>query len=243
MEALWIRGGFPRAFLARNASESMQWRRAYIATFLERDIPNLGIQIPPPALRRFWMMLSHCHGQVLNLSDLGRSLSVADTTIRRYLDILTGTYMVRQLAPWFENISKRQVKSPKLYFRDSGVLHTFLGIPTYDDLSAHPKLGASWEGYCLEELVRYHRAREEDVFFWATHGKAELDLLIVQDGKKIGYEVKYTSAPRLTKSMRIASEDLQLDQLKVVFPGQGRFPLKEGIEAVGLASLFEAMEA
>ena len=240
LETLWLRGGFPRSFLARNAAESLQWRNAYIATFLERDIPNLGIQIPPSALRRFWMMLSHTHTQILNLSELGRSLSVADTTVRRYLDILTGTYMVRQLQPWFENISKRQVRSPKLYFRDAGILHAFLGTNSYEDLSTHPKLGASWEGFCVEEIIRFHHARDEDVFFWATHGTAELDLLVLHNGKKIGYEVKYTSRPRVTKSMRIACTDIGLDQLTVIYPGTDRFPLAEKIEAVGLAAFFAA---
>ncbi len=234
---LWVRGGFPRSFLAESDAASMTWRRAFISTFLERDIPNLGLRIPAHALRRLWMMLAHCHGQLLNASELGRSLSIADTTVRRYVDILTGTYMVRQLSPWFENISKRQVRAPKIYFRDSGIFHAFLGAENYDALLAHPKLGASWEGFALEEVIRASDAEEGEAFFWASHGKAELDLLLVRRTRRIGYEIKYTSRPAITKSMRMALQDLRLERLDVVFPGEDSFPLAENVRAIGLGKI------
>jgi len=208
---LWLRGGFPPSFLARSDAASWQWRKHYVMTFLERDIPSLGIRIPPQSLRRFWMMLAHYHGQVVNFSELGRSFGASDTTIRRYLDLLNGTFMVRSLSPWHENISKRQVKAPKLYFRDSGLLHSLLGIENKDQLNRHPKLGASWEGFALEEVIRRYNATPEECYFWATHSGAELDLLIVQGGRKVGVEFKYTDKPRSSKSMHVAMESLQLD--------------------------------
>jgi len=236
---LWVRGGFPRSYLARSEAQSLAWRRAFISTFLERDIPTLGIRIPAAALRRFWMMLCHCHGQLLNASELGRSLGVADTTIRRYLDILTGTYMVRQLAPWYENLSKRQVKAPKIYLRDSGLLHAFLGLAGHEALLAHPKVGASWEGFALEEILRAWKVEPEETFFWSSHGEAELDLLVVRGSERIGCEVKYTSRPAVTKAMRIAAADLKLDRLHVVYPGRESFPLAAGVRAVGLGQLVQ----
>jgi predicted AAA+ superfamily ATPase len=187
-------------------------------------------------MRRFWMMLSHYHGQIFNASEIGKSLGLAHTTVRHHLDILSGTFMVRELQPWQENIAKRQVKSPKIFFRDSGIYHSLLGINDFRELLQHPKMGASWEGFALEEIIRHHRADPEETYFWATHNQAELDLLILKDGKRIGYEVKYTDAPRVTKSMRIAQEDLHLDELHVVFPGKERFPLDDRIDAVGLGS-------
>lgn len=231
---LWLRGGFPRSYLAVSHAQSYEWRKSYIRTFLERDIPNLGIHIPPKTLQRFWMMLAHSHGHIFNSSDIGRSLGVAHTTARHYLDILTGTFMIRELSPWFENINKRQVKSPKIYFRDSGIFHSLLGIETREALLFHPKLGASWEGTALEEIIRHHNATPSEAYFWGIHEQAELDLLIVKNGKKLGYEIKFTDAPKLTPSMKAAQALLQLDSLSVIYPGKGRFPLGNGIEAMGL---------
>jgi len=237
LTTLWVRGGFPRSFLAGSNAASMGWRRSFISTFLERDIPNLGIRIPPPALRRLWMMLVHSHGQALNASELGRSLGIADTTVRRYLDILAGTYMIRQLPPWHENISKRQVKSPKIYFRDSGILHAFLGLESHEAMLAHPKLGASWEGFALEQVILAAGAEEGETFFWSSQGKAELDLLLVQGDRKTGYEIKYTSRPADTRSMRAARQDLKLSRLEVIYPGRQDFPIAEGVRAAGLGGL------
>jgi predicted AAA+ superfamily ATPase len=235
LRRLWTRGGFPPAFLASSEARSVQWRKSYIATYLERDIPALGFQIPPATLRRFWMMLTHYHGQMFNASEIGRSLGAADTTVRRYLEILAGTFMVRLLPPWIENLAKRQVKTPKVYFRDSGIFHTLLGVSSEAELRTNPKLGASWEGFALEEVVRARAAEPEDVYFWGTHGAAELDLLIVRDGRREGYEFKFTDRPAITRSMRLALADLALDQLTVIFPGDGTFPLDEKIRASGLA--------
>ena len=238
---LWNRGGFPPAFLAAHDHASWLWRRDYVATFLERDLPALGIRIPPQSLRRFWMMLAHYHGQLLNFSELGRSFGAADTTIRGYLDILEATFMVRLLRPWYENIGKRQVKAPKLFFRDSGLLHSLLGIADHDALLHHPKLGGSWEGFAVEETIRALDVAAEDVWFWGTHAGAELDLLVTIGDQRLGFEVKYTASPRLTKSMRAAMDTLRLDRLTVVYPGDRRLPLADTIEAVGLAELVETV--
>jgi len=231
---LWLRGGFPLSYLAKDITTSALWRKSYITTFLERDIPNLGINIPAETIRRFWMMLANSHGNIFNASELGRSLGYSDTTIKRYLDILVGTFMIRRLNPWFENISKRQVKSPKVYFKDSGILHSLLGITDNESLITNPKLGASWEGLALEEVIRYNKADALDCYFWATHSNAELDLLIVQNGKKMGFEVKYTDAPKITLSMQIAINDLKLDSLTVIIPGNHNFPLSDRIKVMGL---------
>jgi predicted AAA+ superfamily ATPase len=233
-DLLWLRGGFPRAFLAANNEESFLWRQSYITTFLERDIPHLGFQIPPQQIRRFWLMLVHYHGQIFNASELGKSLGISDHTVRRYLDILAGTFMVRILAPWFENLEKRQVKSPKIYFRDSGILHALLGIQNEGELDVYPKLGSFWEGFALEEVIRQIHAMPEECYFWATQSGAELDLLIVKNGKRMGFEFKYTDAPKVTSSMKIACNDLKLDHLYVIFPGKQSFPLTEQITACGL---------
>jgi hypothetical protein len=234
---LWQRGGFPRSYLARSDQGSATWLRAYVSTFLERDIPALGIQIPAQALRRFWMMLAHYHGQTFNSSELGRSLDISDTTARRYLDLLTGTFMVRQLQPWTENLGKRQVKTPKIYFRDSGIFHILLGLEKGRDIETHPKLGASWEGFALESVIRSLDIPSEEAYFWGTHNQAELDLLVFKGGRRFGFEFKYTDAPRTTKSMAAALEDLSLERLYVVFPGDQRFPLGATIEAVGLGAI------
>lgn len=234
---LWFRGGFPRAYLARSDRASAAWLKAYASTFLERDIPSLGIQIPPQALRRFWMMLAHHHGQTFNASELGRSLALSDTTVRRYLDVLTGTFMLRQLLPWTENQGKRLVKAPKVYFRDSGILHNLMGLARPADLQTHPRLGASWEGFALETVLRALAVPSEEAFFWATHGHAELDLLILRGGRRYGFEFKYTDAPRTTRSMQIALQDLELERLYIIHPGQQGFPLTERIEALPLAQI------
>lgn len=238
---LWVRGGFPRSYLAESDSDSLTWRRSFVSTYLERDVPNLGIRIAPQALRRMWMMLVHCHGSFLNASDFSRSLGISDKTVRFYLDTLSGMYMVRLLAPWFENIAKRQVRSPKIYFRDSGIFHSFLGLETYDEMLAHPKLGASWEGFALEEVIRASGCSEEEAFFWSSHGKAELGLLLVRGFHKRGFEIKYTSRPTLTRSMRLAMDDLGLETLDIVFPGDETFPLADGVTAVGLVRLVEQL--
>lgn len=234
IEKLWVRGGYPRSFLAASDADSVVWRESYVRTFLERDIPQLGFNIAASAMRRFWMMMSHVHGQVLNHSDVARSLDISDATVRRYLDILEGTFMVRRLQPWHANISKRQVKAPKVYFRDSGLLHHLWGISSLGELQTNPKLGASWEGFAMEELLRSLSLRPEEVFFWAVHQQAELDLLTFQNGHAIGYEIKYTENPKLTKSMLAAKEILSLQKLYVVYPGTISFPLAEGIEAIPL---------
>jgi len=233
----WLRGGFPRAFLARTNDDSRAWRRDFVQTFLERDLPQLGIVAPPPMLRRFWAMLAHGHAQIWNAAEPARSLGVSEPTVRRYLDALTGVFMVRQLPPWHENLKKRQVKSPKVYVRDSGILHELLGIRTEADLLTHPQCGASWEGYAVEEVLR--TMRPDEAYFWATHQGAELDLLLLKDGRRLGVEVKRKDAPALTASMRIALEDLRLERLAVLYPGAARYALAERAEAVPLAVLAE----
>ena len=232
---LWWRGGFPRSYLARTEADSHEWRRDFIDTFLERDLRRFGVQIPAAALRRFWNMVAHYHGQVWNASEIGRSLGEAHTTVKRHLDILTGAFVMRQLPPWFENVGKRQVKSPKVYLRDSGVLHALLGIDSFAALERHPKLGASWEGFALEEVLRV--TGDRDAYFWSTHAGAELDLLVFHRGRRYGFEFKYADAPTLTKSMHIAKADLALDHLVVVAPGTRNYPLAPWADVVGLSEL------
>lgn len=239
---LWLRGGFPLAYLADSEEMSYAWREAYIATFLERDLANLGFQIPPNQMRRFWMMLAHYHGQLFNSSEIAKSLGVSDHTIRRYLDILAGTFMVRILQPWHENLEKRQVKAPKIYFRDSGLLHTLLGLKSEKELLSYPKLGSFWEGFALEEIIRLLRSRSEECYFWRTHAGAELDLLIFSHGKRIGFEFKYSDAPKITSSMKNSWKDLKLDQLIVVYPGNITFPLSEEIIACGLQDVHALLD-
>ncbi|HSX04238.1 MAG TPA: ATP-binding protein [Rhabdochlamydiaceae bacterium] len=233
-EILWLRGGFPRSYLAKTDEDSFLWRQSYIATFLERDIPNLGFQIPPQQMRRFWLMLVHYHGQIFNASELGKSLGISDHMVRKYLDILAGTFMVRILLPWYENLEKRQIKSPKIYFRDSGILHALIGIHNQAEMDIYPKMGSFWEGFALEEIIRQTGASSEECYFWGTQSNAELDLLILKNGKRIGYEFKYSDAPKITPSMRIACQDLKLDHLYVVYPGKETFSLSEKITARGL---------
>jgi predicted AAA+ superfamily ATPase len=240
LDRLWVRGGFPRSFLAESDVISDRWRSDYIRTFLEQDIPNLGIKIAPANLRRFWMMLAHYHGNIFNASEIGNSLGLTSKTVQHYLDILCGTFMARQLSPWFENISKRQVKSPKIYFRDSGILHSLLGIDSKGSLLTNPKLGASWEGLALEEIIRYIDALPNECFFWASYGQAELDLLVIKENKKHGFEFKYTDRPRLTLSMRTAMRDLKLTSLTVIYPGDINIQLDDNIQAVGLTNFLSS---
>jgi predicted AAA+ superfamily ATPase len=234
----WIRGGFPLAFTARSEANSVAWRRRFLQTFLERDLPQLGVQIPAAALNRFWHMVAHYHGQIWNAAELARALAINESTVRRYLDLLTSVFMVRQLPPWFENLGKRQVKAPKVYIRDSGLLHTLLDIGTARELALHPKVGASWEGYAIEEVIK--ALRPESSYYWATHGGAEIDLLLFRGGRRIGIECKRSDAPTLTPSMRIALGDLKLDELKVVYPGERSYRLASEVEVVPLRALVGA---
>jgi hypothetical protein len=236
-KSLWLRGGFPRSYLAGSAADSEAWREGFLKTFLERDIPQLGISIPAAAMRRFWTMLSHYHGQNWNASELARSMGLSDKTVRSYLDILTGTYMVRQLQPWHENIGKRQVKSPKIYLRDSGILHALMSVGDDMALQAHPRLGASWEGFALEMTLRMLQPGE--AYFWRTHSGAELDLLVNLRGRRFGFEFKYSEAPRITRSAHTAVSDLQLDHAWVVYPGEYSFPIDGKITAMPLAKIPE----
>ena len=242
LNRLWIRGGFPPSFLARSEKGSAEWRRAFIQTYLERDIPPLGVRIPSETLRRFWTMLAHYHGQVWNASDFARSFGVGDTTVRRYLDLLTDTFLVRQLKPWHENLKKRQVKSPKIYFTDSGLLHTLLQLETANDILSHPKLGASWEGFALNAVVSRLDARADECFFWATHAGAELDLLVTRGRTRLGFEFKRTDSPNITRSMRTVLEDLRLTRLDVVHAGDNTFPLHKKIRAVALSRLLKDLK-
>jgi hypothetical protein len=232
---LWLRGGFPPSFLAPDDSASMAWRDDFIRTFLERDIPQLGISIPAETLRRFWIMIAHYHGQVWNGAQLARSLGTSENTARRYLEILAGAYMIRVLPPWFENLRKRQVKAPKIYLRDSGLLHALLQLTTVVDLQSHPKLGASWEGFALEQVIAALGNR--DAYFWATHGGAELDLLVRIAGKHYGFEFKYADAPGTTRSMHVAIQDLRLEHLWVVYPGHQEYSLDDKISVISIDSV------
>jgi len=241
-DRLWRRGGYPRSFLARSDPESRRWRRELVRTYLERDVPALGLRLPAPSLRRFWMMVAHYHGQIWNASELARSFGVAHTTVQRYLDVLTETFMVRQLQPWHENVGKRQVKAPKIFVRDSGILHTLLGANTARELETHPKIGASWEGFGLESVISRLRVEPEECFFWATHSGAELDLLVVRGSQRLGFEFKRTTTPTLTRSMHVAAEDLRLKKLWLVHAGERAFDLTPRMRAVPLPLLLEELQ-
>ncbi len=230
---LWLRGGFPRSFLAKTDAASHRWRRDFLRSSLERDIPGLGIGIPPETLRRFWMMLAHYHGQTWNGADLARSLGVSEVTVRRYLDVLSGTFFARQLQPWFENIAKRQVRSPKVYVRDPGLLHALLGIRTGEDLLGHPKLGSSWEGFALEQVLSLNPAAES--FFWGTQAGAELDLLVFHGGKRYGAEFKFADAPAMTKSLHVALADLGLERAWIVHPGTAAYAVHGKVDVIPLS--------
>ena len=236
---LWVRGGFPRSFLAPDDEASDSWRRNFIRTYLERDLPQLGIRVPAETLRRFWTMVAHSHGQFLNLSRLAGAMGVSNTAINNYIDILCDTYMVHRLPPYLPNIGKRMVKSPKVYLRDSGLLHTLLSLSNTHEVLGHPIVGASWEGFALETVIRHRQADERECFFWATHNGAELDLLIEKGGKRVGYEFKRTSAPRTTKSMHVALESLELEELVVVYPGEKKFPLADRVVAMPLEAIVQ----
>lgn len=232
---LWGRGGFPRSFLAQDDAASVMWRNDFMRTFLERDIPQLGITIPAETLRRFWIMVAHYHGQIWNAAEFARSLGTSEKTARRYLDILSGAYMIRILPPWFENIRKRQVKAPKTYIRDSGIFHALLQLDTLSDIQAHPKLGASWEGFAIENIISAFET--QNTFFWATHAGAELDLMVMHKGKRYGFEFKYADAPGRTRSMQTAIQDLGLDHLWVVYPGQEEYALDKKITVIPIQKI------
>lgn len=236
---LWLRGGFPRAFLARTDAESMEWRQAFLRAFLERDLPMLGVNIAADTMRRFWTMLAHHHAQLWNASELGRSFGVADTTVRGYLDKLTDTLVVRQLRPWHENIGKRQVRAPKVYVRDSGLLHALLNLPMMRDVEGHPKVGASWEGFIVDQLVQQLEVRPDECHFWRTHTGAELDLLVMRGRRRVGFEVKRTTAPAITPSMRSALNDLKLASLTVIHAGESSFPLARNVRALSWHAIVE----
>jgi predicted AAA+ superfamily ATPase len=236
---LWWRGGFPLSFLAEHDEASRQWRDNFMRTFLERDLRAFGVQIPAMALRRLWTMLAHYHGQVGNASEIARSLGVSPPTVRHHLDILAGAFMLRLLPPWFENVGKRQVKSPKVYVRDTGLLHELLGLDSFARLEAHPKLGASWEGFVLETILGVTGDRQ--AYFWATHGGHELDVLLLWRGQRVGVEIKYADAPAVTKSMRVALTDLRLDRLFLVYPGTQSYRIDERIETLALDNVTERL--
>jgi predicted AAA+ superfamily ATPase len=238
-ERLWLRGGLPRSYLARSDGASFQWRRDYVRDFLQRDLSELGITIPAATLGRFWTMLAHYHGGIWNAAEFARSLGVSENTARHYLDILSGAWAVRQLLPWFENVGKRLVRSPKVYVRDSGLLHTLLDIQTHRQLEGNPKIGASWEGFLVDQIITRTRARQ--AYFWATHQGAELDLLVMRRGKRYGFEMKRSDAPTITKSMRIAFQDLRLERLFVVYPGRMSYALDRRIEVVTVEDLMKRL--
>ena len=238
---LWFRGGFPEAFMAKTHAASYQWHRDFIRTFVERDLPSLGVGVPSDTIRRFWTMLAHYHGQLWNGSELARSLGVSVPTVKRYLDLLTQTFVVRQLRPWTENVGKRVVKSPKVYLADSGMLHAMLQLPTPADVESHPKLGASWEGFGITQVVRRLQARPEECYFWRTRAGAELDLLVVRGRKRLGFEFKRTDHPKVTPSMRHAMTDLKLNGLYVVHAGKEAFPMGKKIEAVPMDETFKSI--
>jgi predicted AAA+ superfamily ATPase len=237
LKRLWLRGGFPRSYLSNSLKESNEWRRSFIQTFLERDIPQLGINIRSITLRRFWTMVAHYHGQLWNASEFGRSFGVADTTVRNYLDLLTSALVIRQLPPWFENLSKRQVKAPKIYIMDSGLLHSLLGIEEQESLESHPKVGASWEGFVIDQLIRITGARNEECYFWGTHAGAELDFLIIRGNNRFGFEIKRTVSPSITLSMRNALSDLNLKRIDVIHAGENTFQMSDRIRAVSIFNL------
>ena len=241
LERLWLRGGFPRSYLALSEPASRRWRDGFIRTLLARDLPELGSTIPSATLRRFWAMLAHWHGQIWNGAEFARAFGVSHATVRRYLDLLTSVFVVRQLQPWFENISKRQVRSPKIYMGDSGILHALLGLTSRTDVVSHPKVGASWEGFVIQQIVHLLRASPEQCFHWSTHTGAELDLLVMDGARRYGFEVKRSEAPRLTRSMRSALETLHLDRLDVVHAGTKRYRLADSVRALPAAELADTL--
>lgn len=234
--SLWLRGGFPRSWLAGSESESLDWRNNFVRAFLERDIPALGIRVPAATLRRFWGMVAHFHGQIWNAAEFGRSLGTQESTARHYLDILESTFVLRVLPPWYENLGKRLVKSPRVYFRDSGLLHAFFQTETELDLLSHPRAGASWEGFAIEQILSI-LGTSENAWFYRTQAGTELDLLVQHKGKRYGFEFKLSDNPTITRSMTIAMQDLALEKLFVVYPGEGRQMLRENVERTALREL------
>ena len=234
---LWIRGGFPRSYLASSEKESFAWRKDFIRTFLERDIPQLGFHIPAMTLHQFWNMLAHYHGQIWNGSELGRAFGMSHASVKRYVDLLTDALVVWQLKPWYQNMSKRQVKAPKVYIRDSGILHGLLGIESFLALEKHPKIGASWEGFVLSELLHQLKVEPSEAYFWATHAGAELDLLVFINGQPIGFEIKRTTSPKMTPSINNSLTDLKLDRLFVIHAGDHEFQIHEKVNAIPMASI------
>ncbi len=239
--ALWTRGGFPLSFLAKSDVDSFAWRNSFIKTFLERDLRQQGIDVPTVALHRFWTMLAHSHGQIWNAAPFATSLGLSQPTVRKYLDILTGLFMVRQIQPWYANIKKRQVKAPKIYIRDTGILNSLLGIKTEADVPRHPSCGASWEGFVIEEVV--HAVEPDDVYYWATHQGAEIDLVLFKDGRMYGVEIKRQDAPIMTPSMRVALEDLKLERIVVIYPGQKSYELHKKVSVVPFEMVTGGMRA
>lgn len=239
LESLWLRGGFPKAFIAPSDEVSFSWRQDFIRTFLERDLPQLGINIPAITMRRFWMMVAHYHGQLWNSNEFARAFGLSDKTVKNYLDLLTSTFVIRQLPPWWENLSKRQVKAPKVYIHDTGILHALLGLKQLTDLSGHPKVGASWESFALNNIVAQLKATTEEAFFWRTQTGAELDLLVVRGNQRLGFECKRSVSPQMTKSLHIAGEDLHLTQLYIVHAGKETYPLASNITALSLHRLLQ----
>lgn len=239
---LWSRGGFPRSFLAAGDAESLEWRRAFVATFLERDLQQLGVRVPSETVRRFWTMVAHYHGQRWNGAELARAFGLSETTVRRYLDLLTDALVLRQLPAWHENLGKRQVRAPKVFVEDSGLLHALLGISDASALESHPKVGASWEGFQVQQIAEQLNAYPEECFHWSTHAGAEIDLLVCSGSRKFGFEIKRTSAPRLTRSMLTAIDDLGLERIDLVHAGEMTFPLAERVRAVAARDLFSALE-
>ena len=240
MMNLWCRGGLPPSYLAKSDTDSFRWRQDFITLFIERDLPQFGVTIPSATMRRFWVMLAHYHGQTWNASELAKSFDVSQAVIRKKLDILTGAFAIRQLPAWYENMGKRTVKSPKIYLRDCGLLHALLDVPSSEQLESHPKLGSSWEGFCIEQILSI--TGSSNAYFWGTHAGAELDLLLLRNGKRIGVEIKYSDAPSTTRSMRSAMEDLKLDHLYVVYPGKEDYPLDKKISVMSLPSILAEFE-
>jgi predicted AAA+ superfamily ATPase len=239
LEKLWVQGSFPRSYLSADEA-SVNWRQQFIRTFLERDLPQLGINIPAVTMRRFWMMLAHYHGQIWNASEFSRAFGMSDKTVRHYLDILSATFVVKQLAPWWENISKRQVKSPKIYLTDSGLLHTLLGLKNKEELEGHPKVGASFEGFAMNTVLSALNVQSEESFFWSAHSGAEIDLVIFRGNKRLGFEFKRTAAPTLTSSIQMAIKDLKLSHVYIIYMGKEIYLIQENVTALGLYNLTEA---
>ncbi len=234
---LWLRGGFPRSYLATSDAASFEWREQFVQTFLTLDLPQLGITIPSAQMRRFWIMMAHYHAQTWNSAEIAGSLGISDKTARHYLDILTGAFMVRQLLPWTENVGKRLRRAPKVYLRDSGIFHSLMSLPGWATLESHPKLGASWEGFALEQTLRAWKVPNGEAFYWAVHNGPEMDLLLFRGGKRIGVEFKFADAPVATRSMRAAKKLLRLDRIIVIYPGTARYQMGDGMEAMSIADM------